>query len=65
MDGSRKRLGWGLLLTFVGIAGILYNFVFGFDFAGRVVSFLTGFLFGISLGMGIAFLLYSIRKPTS
>ena len=62
MDGGKKYMGWGLLLTFVGLAGILYNFLFGIEFSGRVVSFVTGFVFGISLGMGAAFLLYSLRK---
>jgi len=65
MNRSKKHLTWGMILSVIGLAGILYNFIFEIEFASRVVNFLVGFVFGISLGMGTVFLLNSLRKSAS
>lgn len=57
---SKKALMWGVILSIIGLLGIVYNFLFGFEFSGRVIAFSIGFFFGLSLGLGLVLTFYNI-----
>jgi len=57
---SKRAIIWGIILTVIGVVGILYNFIFGFEFASRVLAFLTGFVSGVCLGLGSVLLVFNL-----
>jgi hydrogenase/urease accessory protein HupE len=57
---SKQALVWGIVLSLIGILGILYNFAFGFDFSSRILSFLAGFVCGVCLGFGVVLVIFNL-----
>ncbi|MBN1211018.1 MAG: hypothetical protein JXA92_00430 [candidate division Zixibacteria bacterium] len=57
---SKQVLVWGVILTLIGILGIVYNFAFGFGFSSRLLSFSAGFVCGICLGFGGVLVIFNI-----
>jgi len=57
---SKQALVWGVIFTVIGILGIAYNFAFDFESSSRILSFLTGFVFGVCLGFGVVLVIFNL-----
>jgi hypothetical protein len=53
----RQKLMWGLLLTILGFIGIFFASSLGFTSLDRPWSFITGFITGIIITLGVGMLI--------
>lgn len=56
----RQKLIWGLLLTILGFIGIFFASSLGFTSFGRPWSFITGFVTGIIITLGVGMLISAL-----